>query len=764
MPTNFPTALDDFTNPTAADNLNTPAVLHSAQHANLNDAVEALQAKVGADGSAVATSIDYLLAQAIAALNALTAALGTAAYQPTSAFDPAGAAAAAQAASQPLDATLTAFAGLTIAANSLTIGTGSDAFSQTTFAANTFPARASSGNLAAKTITDFALTVLDDADAATVRATIGAGVGTVTGTGTDKHLMRWSGTADGQDSNITCDDTTGALTCSAAKAGGRMLSFTNTSTTTNSTAIFGAASAATGAVLGIYGSTSSSDNASYGGFFGRGGSTNVGLSAVGCDLLEMNAPNTPPTGMLRLYASSADSLLYYKTDGGTVVGPLGYQVNIAGNAETVTVADTTDSTCFVAMFESATGNLAVKTDAELSYDASTHSLSVGGDLTVSGNLTVNGNTVTVNTATISVEDPLIEMGVGNTANTVDLGFYVNYQPSATPLFGGLFRDASNSGKWTLFDSLEAEPTTTVNTSGTGYAIATLIARIEGVTVSSANNAYAGSFTRGGTDNVALHTEGMDFGQTDVPASPPTLHTRLYADIATGYLYYKSSSGVVTGPLGYQVNITGNAATVTTNANLTGPVTSIGNATTIANGVVTEAMQVLADNTTNNVSTTKHGYVPKGTNVGNFLKDDGTWATPGAAGEYCELSETTHGTYTTITAISWDTEVTDTSGMHDNSTNPARITVITTGVHLITADVRMTSTTPGAAAADVLSVRINGTVVAENELIHTANAFKTRLNIAIQKHLTAGDYIEICITMNSGSAQTEVANVGVYRLK
>ena len=74
---------------------------------------------------------------------------------------------------QQLDATLTALAGLTIAANSLTIGTGVDAFTQTTFAANTFPARASTGDLVAKSITDFALTLLDDADAATARTTLG---------------------------------------------------------------------------------------------------------------------------------------------------------------------------------------------------------------------------------------------------------------------------------------------------------------------------------------------------------------------------------------------------------------------------------------------------------------------------------------------------------------------------------------------------------------------------------------------------------------
>lgn len=72
------------------------------------------------------------------------------------------------------DATLTALAALTIAADSLTIGTGADAFSQVTFAANKFPAKSSAGGLVAKDITDFALTFLDDANAAAVLATIGA--------------------------------------------------------------------------------------------------------------------------------------------------------------------------------------------------------------------------------------------------------------------------------------------------------------------------------------------------------------------------------------------------------------------------------------------------------------------------------------------------------------------------------------------------------------------------------------------------------------
>lgn len=55
----FPAALDNFTNPTSSDKLNNPD--HATQHANLNDAVESLEAKVGADSSATTTTHDYKL-------------------------------------------------------------------------------------------------------------------------------------------------------------------------------------------------------------------------------------------------------------------------------------------------------------------------------------------------------------------------------------------------------------------------------------------------------------------------------------------------------------------------------------------------------------------------------------------------------------------------------------------------------------------------------------------------------------------------------
>lgn len=57
----FPTTgLDNFTNPTAGDYLGDAPVLHSTQHANLNDATEAIEAKIGIDYSNINNSLDYI--------------------------------------------------------------------------------------------------------------------------------------------------------------------------------------------------------------------------------------------------------------------------------------------------------------------------------------------------------------------------------------------------------------------------------------------------------------------------------------------------------------------------------------------------------------------------------------------------------------------------------------------------------------------------------------------------------------------------------
>lgn len=133
---------------------------------------------------------------------------------------------------QPLDATLTALAAANWAANALPIGSGSDTVAQVSFAANTFPARASTGNLVAKAITDFGLSLVDDATAGDARTTLGLGTlatqsgtfsGTSSGTNTGDQNLFSTIAVSGQ-SNVVADSASDTLTLVAG---------TNVTITTN---------------------------------------------------------------------------------------------------------------------------------------------------------------------------------------------------------------------------------------------------------------------------------------------------------------------------------------------------------------------------------------------------------------------------------------------------------------------------------------------------------------------------------------------------
>jgi hypothetical protein len=125
-------------------------------------------------------------------------------------------------------------------------------------------------------------------------------------------------------------------------------------------------------------------------------------------------------------------------------------------------------------------------------ETATVTIGLPDNVTIAGNLTVNGTTTSVDTQTLEVEDPLIKLAKSNSgADSVDIGFYGLYDTSGSQdLYAGLFRDASDSGKFKLFKDLQSEPTTTVNTGGTGYAVGTLVSNLEGAVTGNASTATA----------------------------------------------------------------------------------------------------------------------------------------------------------------------------------------------------------------------------------------------------------------------------------
>ena len=77
------------------------------------------------------------------------------------------------------------------------------------------------------------------------------------------------------------------------------------------------------------------------------------------------------------------------------------------------------------------------------------SISIGGDITATGNLTVNGTTTTINTATLQVEDAIIDTRHGNSvvAGTGGLRVIQTTDSSGNVTASREIRYNSTTGKW-----------------------------------------------------------------------------------------------------------------------------------------------------------------------------------------------------------------------------------------------------------------------------------------------------------------------------
>lgn len=178
---------------------------------------------------------------------------------------------------------------------------------------------------------------------------------------------------------------------------------------------------------------------------------------------------------------------------------------------------------------------------------------------------------------------------------------------------------------------------------------TTTAYTPGTTVANSNNTTAVDIVAAPASSTYRQLKTLTFYNADTASVTVTIR---YNDNGTTYTIVKVTLPtlyhlVYTDTDGWSVYDTAGAKAAVQSLVLTGHVTGSGIGslvTTIANSVVTEAMQNLADNTTNDVSTTKHGYVPKAPNdTTKFLRGDGTWVAPSGGGGMINRSILTSGT-------------------------------------------------------------------------------------------------------------------------
>jgi hypothetical protein len=231
-----------------------------------------------------------------------------------------------------------------------------------------------------------------------------------------------------------------------------------------------------------------------------GGATNIPVFTVDTFGRLTSAANVAISTSFNLAADAGSSDTFNSGDTLRISGGSGISTAVTDNTITVTNLGVTSLTGTANEVEvsSANGSITIGLPNDVT---------IGNTLTVNGDLIVLGNATTLNTATLTVEDPLVKFGNANPSDSLDIGFFGEYVNSGTK-FAGLFRDASDSGKFKLFNDLTTNPTGNIVTVA-DYTVATLVSSLTGGTVSGLTaNIAVGD---GGTGRGTFTTNGILYG-------------------------------------------------------------------------------------------------------------------------------------------------------------------------------------------------------------------------------------------------------------
>ena len=231
-----------------------------------------------------------------------------------------------------------------------------------------------------------------------------------------------------------------------------------------------------------------------------GGATNIPVLVVDQYGRITSASNASVSTSFTLAANSGTPDTLSGGDTLRITGSTGINTVVSDNTITITNTGVTSISGTTNEIEVSSSNATVQIGLP-------NDVIIGNNLTVTGDLIVQGTAVTLNTATLTVEDPLVKFGNSNPSDSLDIGFFGEYVSSGTK-WAGLFRDASDSGKFKLFNDLTVNPTSNVVDTAS-YTLATLVANITGGTISglSANIAVGD----GGTGVGTFTTNGILYG-------------------------------------------------------------------------------------------------------------------------------------------------------------------------------------------------------------------------------------------------------------
>lgn len=291
------------------------------------------------------------------------------------------------------------------------------------------------------------------------------------------------------------------------------------------------------------------------------------------------------------------------------IGGVNFDGSAAITPTTIAVTDTTDTTSFFGFWESATGNLLPQSDGGATYNAGTGMATFTG---VTAPLTGNSSTATILATARAIGGVNFDGSAAITPTTIavtdttDATSFFGFWEAAT---GNLLPQTDlgatyNAGTgMATFTGITGPLTGNVTGDVSGTAgVATLVTITDNESTNEENSLVfvAGADPDGG--NLGLETDG----------------TATY-NPSTGVITTTGFAGALTG------NVTGNADTVTTNANLTGEVTSVGNAATIADSIAVTNWNLTTPTITTHLTITAQAN-PTTDGDGELANDTDGWNT------------------------------------------------------------------------------------------------------------------------------------------
>jgi len=161
-----------------------------------------------------------------------------------------------------------------------------------------------------------------------------------------------------------------------------------------------------------------------------------------------------------------------------------------------------------------------------------------------------------------------------------------------------------------------------------------------------------------------------------------------------------------------------------------------------------------DTTDLDFSTSLHGLVPKGVNLGKYLKDDGSWDTPAGGGDgYTEGARVYHNVdqsidHDTWTTLAFNSERYDTDTIHSTTVNNSRLTCKTAGKYLILASLYMPAAAGGTRR---FNFKVNDTTYIGLFALPGTASDHFYANLPAMWDMAVNDYVECAIYQSSGGA-------------